>query len=103
MNSTLENPRTLRYSARHISKPISFFFASPKAKSVNLAGDFNGWSRDAHPLQRRADGWWFLQVPLTHGHHQYYFLVDGVPTLDEHASGIARNERDEPVSLVAVS
>ena len=103
MNATLEKPKTTKYSAKYNSRPISFFFASSKAKSVNLVGDFNGWDPNAHPMQRREDGWWFLQVPLTHGHHQYYFLVDGVATLDEHAQGIARNDRDEPVSVIAVS
>jgi hypothetical protein len=34
---------------------------------------------------------------------QYRFLVDGEPTLDLHATGTARDERDEPVSLIAVS
>src|SRR5260370_22398201 len=102
MNTTLEKPKALRYSARHMSKLISFFFASPKAKSVSLAGDFNGWSPDAHPMQRRADGWWFLPVPLTHGPHQYYFLVDGGPPLDGHAQGIARNELARNSSLIAL-
>jgi hypothetical protein len=50
-----------------------------------------------------VDGWWFIQVPLTHGHHQYRFVVDGKPMLDPHAAGVARNERNEEVSLVAVS
>jgi hypothetical protein len=42
-------------------------------------------------------------VPLSHGHHQYRFLVDGKPMLDPQAMGIARNEQNEQVSLVAVS
>ena len=54
-------------------------------------------------MQRQVDGSWFLEVPLTHGHHQYLFVVDGTPKLDPKASGIARNDRNEPVSLIAVS
>jgi hypothetical protein len=50
-----------------------------------------------------VDGWWFIQVPLTHGHHQYRFVADGKPMLDPHAAGVARNERNEEVSLVAAS
>jgi hypothetical protein len=42
-------------------------------------------------------------LELTHGHHQYLFLVDGQPVLDPKASGIARNDRNERVSLIAVS
>jgi 1,4-alpha-glucan branching enzyme len=99
----LERPADNRYSAKSMTKPISFFFSAPEAESVYLMGDFNGWSPNAHAMQRRPDGWWLLQVPLTHGHHQYLFLVDGRPTLDPHASGTVRNERYRQVSLLAVS
>ncbi len=54
-------------------------------------------------MSRRVDGWWFIQVELPHGHHQYRFLVDGQPTLDPQASGTARDDDNQPVSLVAVS
>ena len=86
-----------------MAKPINFYCDAPKAGAVHLVGDFNRWNPAAHPMERRVDGWWFLQVPLTHGHHQYRFLVDGQPMLDPRAGGIARNERNEQVSLVAVS
>ena len=42
-------------------------------------------------------------LELHHGHHQYLFVVDGEPMLDPSADGIARNDRNEPVSLIAVS
>jgi hypothetical protein len=42
-------------------------------------------------------------VVLGHGHHHYQFLIDGKPTLDPRAQGIARNEQNEKVSLIAVS
>jgi 1,4-alpha-glucan branching enzyme len=41
-------------------------------------------------MQRRDDGWWFIQVMLIHGHHQYRFLVDGKPVLDPRAAGVGR-------------
>ena len=103
MNTTYEKTKTTRYSARQIVKPVNFYLTAPDAKTVCLAGDFNDWNPNAHPMQRRADGWWYLQVELVHGHHQYYFLVDGKPTLDDQAAGVATNERGEAVSLVAVS
>jgi 1,4-alpha-glucan branching enzyme len=92
-----------RYSARNMTKPVRFYCAAPNAQSVHLIGDFNDWQPTAHPMQRQVDGSWFLEVPLTHGHHQYLFVVDGTPKLDPKASGIARNDRNEPVSLIAVS
>lgn len=100
MNATQYNHND-RYSAHHAHKPVSFFCAAPRAKTVKLVGDFNQW----HPLPmtRSADGWWLAQVELCHGHHQYQFLVDGQPMLDPHATGMVRNERNEQVSLIAVS
>jgi hypothetical protein len=76
-----------------------FFFCD--ARQVLLAGDFN--RGDPTPLCRMPDGRWMASLELPHGHHQYVFLVDGKPVLDPNASGKTRNERNEPVSLIAVS
>jgi len=50
-----------------------------------------------------VDGWWFIQVPLTHGHHNYLFLVDGTPTLDPKATGTVQADRYRKASVIAVS
>jgi 1,4-alpha-glucan branching enzyme len=92
-----------RYSARKMTKPVNFYCVAPDASQVFLTGDFNDWNPVAHPLTRQPDGTWLIQISLNHGHQHYQFLVDGKPTLDPRAHGIARNHRDERVSLVAVS
>ena len=48
----------------------------PNAKSVFLAGTFNGWRTNEWPMQKTPDGW---QLPYTlgPGNYQYRFLVDG--------------------------
>jgi hypothetical protein len=56
---------------------IRFRFAAPQAESVVLAGDFNGWSRSRHPLDRDAEGSWEIVVPLDPGVWRYAFVVDG--------------------------
>lgn len=84
-----------------MAKPVNFYCDAPQAGSVELEGDFSHWA--PLPMQRRVDGWWFLQVPLTHGHHQYRFRVDGEPAVDPRASGFGFNDAKEKVSLVAVS
>ena len=66
-------------------------------------GDFNDWDLTSLPMQRQPDGCWFVQVPLTHGHHQYVFLVDGEPELDPVAAGIVRVDAFGKASVVAVS
>ena len=101
LNSPATNPN--RYSAKKMAKPVNFICNAPDAHSVNLLGDFNDWDPNAHPMKRQPDGAWLVQIPLTHGHHHYQFLVDGKPTLDPRAQGIARNLQNEKVSLVSVS
>jgi 1,4-alpha-glucan branching enzyme len=91
------------FSGRRPQHHVTFFCNAPGAESVTLTGDFNGWDPDANPLRRTPDGRWMASLELHHGHHQYLFLVDGTPALDPNASGIARNERNERVSLIAVS
>ncbi len=44
-----------------------------------------------------------VSLELSHGHHRYVFLVDGEPQLDPNATGIARDDRKNRVSLIAVS
>ena len=95
-------PGQPKYSAKNISKPISFMYIGD-AQSVFLVGDFNDWDPQAHPLTQHVDGAWRTSVHLSHGHHHYLFIVDGKSTLDPRADGIARNEQGEKVSLVAVS
>jgi 1,4-alpha-glucan branching enzyme len=89
------------YSAKHMAKPVNFYYDAPQAKTVHIEGDFCDWA--PLPMQRRVDGWWFLQVDLTHGHHQYRFNVDGQRLLDPRAVGTTRNEANEEVSIVSVS
>jgi 1,4-alpha-glucan branching enzyme len=83
-------------------KPVIFICTVTAAKQVALMGDFNGWQPDATPMKRQADGCWHAQLALKAGHHHYLFLVDGKPMLDPRAQGVARNEKGEKVSLLAV-
>ncbi len=92
-----------RYSAKAQLKPINFYCQAPEAVEVFLSGDFNDWNPTSHPLHKQHDGTWTLQIQLNHGHHHYWFLVDGKRVLDPRAQGVGRNELNEKVSLIAVS
>jgi 1,4-alpha-glucan branching enzyme len=92
-----------RYSARLTQHHVDFFCDAPEAESVRLVGDFNGWDLAATPMRRLPDGRWMASLELHHGHHQYLFVVDGDLRLDPNASGVVRNDCNEPVSLIAVS
>jgi 1,4-alpha-glucan branching enzyme len=90
-------------SVRKTVKPVNFVCQAQGAKRVTLIGDFNDWDPNALPLKKQPDGSWTIQVTLGHGYHHYQFLIDGKPTLDPRAQGVARNEANEKVSLLAVS
>ncbi len=101
MSTTQGKPATGPYSAHRSLRPINFYCNAPRARSVQITGDFNQWT--AVPMHRRVDGWWHIQVLLCHGYHQYRFVVDEKPVLDPCATGVGRDEAGEPVSLIAVS
>jgi 1,4-alpha-glucan branching enzyme len=92
-----------RYSPKKMAKPVNFICSAPEAKRVTLIGDFNDWDPHANPMKRQPDGAWHVQIQLTHGHHHYQFSIDGKATLDPKAQGVARNEKNEKVSLLAIS
>lgn len=54
-------------------------------------------------MSRTPEGGWMASLELTHGFHQYLFLVDGKTVVDPRAAGETRNDRNELVSLIAVS
>ena len=92
-----------RYSAKRIVKPVVFICHANGANHVSIMGDFNDWDPEAHRMIRQTDGAWRIEVPLSHGHHHYVFVVDGRRMLDPRAQGIARDHNNEKVSLMAVS
>jgi len=99
----IPSTRAQRYSAKRTRHHVDFFCHAPDAAQVSLVGDFNEWQPASNPMRRMPDGCWMTTLELSHGYHQYFFLVDGKPVLDPNASGNASNESDQPVSLVAVS
>ena len=57
---------------------IRFVFVEPSARTVAIAGDFNGWVPSGVPLERSGvDGTWTVALPMTPGRHEYAFVVDG--------------------------
>jgi 1,4-alpha-glucan branching enzyme len=72
-------------------KPVNFFCHAPEARAVAIVGDFNDWNPAGHAMRQGPDGGWHAQVPLHHGHQRYVFVIDGRPTLDPKAQGVARS------------
>lgn len=72
---------------------VRFVIREPGAQRVSLVGDFNGWSRDAAPLEASTDGAvWTLTLPLAPGRYEYAFVVDGERWV---ADPSARSVQDE--------
>jgi hypothetical protein len=55
---------------------VRFELIAPEARTVAVAGSFNGWRTDALPMVRGAAGIWSITVPLPIGEHSYDFVVD---------------------------
>jgi 1,4-alpha-glucan branching enzyme len=63
---------------------VIFRYASPSARTVQVAGDWNNWGRgDAEQgevlvgLMHRDDrGLWELAEPLSSGRYRYYFIIN---------------------------
>jgi len=59
---------------------------NPRAESVTIAGDFNGWDPQSLPLRRADNGLWTITIPLKPGRYEYMYRVDGKWVTDPLAS-----------------
>jgi len=56
---------------------VRLVLLQPGARSVSVAGDFNGWNPADTPLERSDGGMWTATIPLKPGRYEYMFVVDG--------------------------
>lgn len=74
------------------------------AQQAWLAGEFNDWSVDSHPLQRHDDGSLTVTVELEPGSYRFrYYLGDGEWENDWSADAYVDNEHGGQDSLIVVS
>ena len=92
-SSTAKKPR---------SKRASFKFMAPDAQSVLLAGDFNSWDPQAHPLKKSSDGLWKININLSPGRYEYRFLVDGEWRNDPQCESYAPNPFGEDNCVITL-
>lgn len=50
---------------------------APTAGLVTVAGTFNDWDPQSHPMTRDTDGVWTIELELERRDHEYKFVVDG--------------------------
>lgn len=50
--------------------------AAPLARQVFLAGDFNNWDINSHPMKKVENGNWIKSLFLQEGCYEYKFIID---------------------------
>jgi 1,4-alpha-glucan branching enzyme len=85
-----ESQPTKKVSFKEIKISVGFKLIANEAKSVAVAGSFNGWSTKKTPLRKEADCW-TTTVKLPRGRYEYRFVVDGTWVSDPNAKESAAN------------
>lgn len=65
---------------------VQFVLEAPGARSVAVAGDFNGWDGRHELGDPDGDGVWTGRVPIRPGMHQYMFVLDGTEWVTDPAA-----------------
>jgi chromosome partitioning protein len=66
------------YGANQVDDAIVFVTLYPRADTVQVAGDFNGWQPAQNPMQRVGQsGVWQTEIKLPQGKYRYRLVVDG--------------------------
>jgi 1,4-alpha-glucan branching enzyme len=59
------------------ARDVRFSLEDRAARSVAVAGSFNGWEPNVTPMRKADIGEWSATVKLQPGVHQYMFVIDG--------------------------
>lgn len=70
-------PGTVSASAAGAPVLVRLVVLQPGARTVQAAGDFNGWNPHRTPLEQVSNGAWMVTIPLEPGRYEYMFVVDG--------------------------
>jgi chromosome partitioning protein len=66
------------YGVSQMNNAVVFVTLYPRAKDVQIAGDFNNWKPEEAPMQRvGSSGVWQTQLKLPAGRYRYRLVVDG--------------------------
>lgn len=85
-----------------MEKPVEFTLNRPEAKSVQVAGTFNGWDFKRTPLRKGAGGW-NTTLWLPPGRYEYRFVVDGTWMNDPKERDSTPNQFGGTNSVVVIS
>ena len=64
-------------AAKPGKKRHTFSLDAAEALEVFVAGTFNNWNPEGHPLKKDKKGIWKVALSLPAGSHEYRFVVNG--------------------------
>jgi len=91
------------YGVNQIRDAVVFVTLYPRARSVQIAGDFNNWQPAATPMVRIGEtGVWQAKMKLPHGTYRYRLVVDGQWQQDPYNERTEVNPYGELNSVVEI-
>ncbi len=91
------------YGVKQLTDAVLFSTLYPRAKNVQIAGDFNNWQPENAPMEKiGANGVWQIKLPLTLGKYRYRFVVDGQWQQDPYNEQTELNPFGELNSVIEV-
>jgi hypothetical protein len=73
-------------------EPMRLEFIHQGARTVCVAGAFNGWNPEATPMIPWGDGRWLKELVLPPGAYEYCLVVDGNWVADSLAKAMVPNQ-----------
>ena len=100
---TIDEKLSDYYGVSQIQDAVVFVTLYPRAKSVQVAGDFNNWQPAATTMNRVGDsGVWQIKMKLPHGTYRYRLVVDGQWQQDPYNERTELNPYGEYNSIIDV-
>jgi hypothetical protein len=90
------------YGVKQFGEAVKFVTLYPRARSVQIAGDFNNWQPHKTALKAAQDGKWELALALAPGKYRYRMVVDGQWQQDPYNENAELNPFGEYNSVLEV-
>ena len=90
------------YGVKQFGNAVKFVTLYPRAKTVQIAGDFNNWQPQQTTLKPAQNGKWELAMALAPGKYRYRMVVDGQWQQDPYNENTELNPFGEYNSILEV-
>jgi hypothetical protein len=90
------------YGVRQFGSAVKFVTLYPRARTVQIAGDFNNWQPQKTAFKSTQDGKWELAIALAPGKYRYRMVVDGQWQQDPYNEQVELNPFGEYNSILEV-